>query len=434
VAKRNKEEKPVEYTRRQLSHAKKQARRQKITLYSGFAVVVAVIALLLVGFLVSEYIPMHKTVLTVGKVKFTMADYIDTMKVIRQNNSTLNTSNVAQQAYQSMMQAEIVKVGAASLNVTVSNDDIKLYLKAANLADNKSSEAYYRAQIALQQLEAGYFGSQVPATADQVHPLMMMLESDQQAAEVRQQLVNGANFTLLAGNLGQDYYSKNMNQGDFGMHIRDVLSDEVSSQIPLDYAFSAPIGSLSQPLTDNATNKQSGYWLIKIAERPSSNNVTVQALFLSDNVTASSVRDQLVNGGSLANLADKYTQYSLSKSTHGNIGVILQSDNASYTQAFNTYLWDSNSPVGAWSQPIHESELWTVGGSWLVKVLDKQTNTTVSDEDRQTIVSKLVNNWYTDLTNQSNLTSNTELLTPQMQQWAMNRLDKEMPLRTTQTS
>ena len=431
MAKKRKEEKPKEFTRRQLSHAKKQSRRQQIILFSGIAVLVVAIVLPLVGWFTAEYLPLHKTVLQVGNVKFSMADYIDTMKVIRQSNPTMDTSTVVQDALQSMEQGQILKVGAASLNVTVSDDTIKSYLKAASLADNKSSEEYIRQQIIIQQLQSGYFNSQIPQTADQVHPLMTMLESDQQAADVRQQLVNGANFTQLASALGQDYYSQKINQGDFGMHVRDVLSDEVSSQIPLDYAFSAPVGSLSQPLTDNATSKQSGYWLIKIADRASSDNVDVQALFVSDNATAINVRSQLIAGGSLADLADKYTQYSLSKSGHGNIGVILQSQNSTYTQAFNTYIWDPNSLVGAWSQPIHDTELWTVGGSWLVKVLDKQINATVSDEDKQTLISKLMNAWYKDLTSQPDLTVNTDMLTPEMQQWAAARLEKEMPSQQT---
>ncbi len=210
MAKKRKEEKPKEITRRQLSHAKKQSRRQKIILFSGIAVLAVAIVLPLVGWFTAEYIPLHRTVLQVGNEKFNMADYIDTMKVIRQNNPTMDTSTVVQDALQSMQQGQVLKVGAASLNVTVSDDTIKSYLKSASLADNKSSEEYYRQQIIIQQLQGGYFGSQVPQTADQVHPLMTMLESDQQAADVRQQLVNGANFTQLASTLGQDYYSQKM--------------------------------------------------------------------------------------------------------------------------------------------------------------------------------------------------------------------------------
>jgi hypothetical protein len=280
--------------------------------------------------------------------------------------------------------------------------------------------------LLIQKLEANYFGPQVPQTADQVHPLMTMLESDQQAAEIRQRIVNGDNFTQLAETYGQDYYSKNVNQGDFGLHVRDVLKDQVSSAIPLDYAFSADVGSLSPPLTDNETSKQSGYWLLKIVDRPSSDNVDVQALFVSDNVVATNVRAQLVAGGSLADLADQYTQYSLSKETHGNLGFISESENTTYTTVFNSYVFDPDSPVGVWSQPIHDSELWTTGGSWLVKVLEKKINAPISDEDKNYIVQKALQDWYSQLASDPNLKVNNDL-TYEIQTWAINRLEKEMP-------
>ncbi|HTY81209.1 MAG TPA: hypothetical protein VMB24_00340 [Dehalococcoidales bacterium] len=432
MARKNNEEKPREFTRRQISHAKKQGRRQKIILYSGIAVLVAAIVLPLVGWFASEYVPMHRTVMIVGNEKFSMGEYLDTMKIIRKLYPTVETSQIVQAGIQTMSQGKIIEVGAASLNVTASDESVKSFLKTSGLPETKAYLEYYRQQIILQQLQSGYFGSQVPETADLVHPLMMMLESDQQAAEVRQQLVNGANFTEIAPLLGQDYYSKSMNQGDFGLHPRDILKDQVSSAIPLDYAFSADVGSLSPPLTDNATNKQSGYWLIDIAQRAASDNETINAIFVSDNATATNVRNQLVAGGSLSALADQYTQYSLSKNGHGDLGVVMLSDNSTYTQAFNSYAWDPSSPVGVWSQPIHDSELWTVGGSWLVKVLDKQINAKVSDDDRKTLISGLIDDWYKTISNSPDLVVNTDMLTPEIQNWAAARLDKEMPAQLTQ--
>jgi len=427
VAKKRREEKPKEYTHRQLSHFKKQKRRQKIILISGIVIIAVVILLPLAGWFSSDYYPLHRPMLEVNGTKFNVAYYIDTMKILRKNQPTIDTSTLANNAVQNMMQDAVLKQGAASLNITISDQEIKNNLKSLKLPQNQSYVDFYGAQFLIQQLENVYFGSQVPQTADQVHPLMMMLDSDQQAAQVRQRLVNGDNFTQLAEEYGQDYYSKNLNQGDFGLHVRDVLKDRVSSAIPLDYAFSAAVGSLSPPLTDNETSKQSGYWLLKIVGRPSSDNVDVQALLVSDNVVATDVRAQLVAGGSLSDLADKYTQYSLSQSGHGNLGVISESENTTFTAAFNNYVFDPESPVGVWSQPIHETELWTKGGSWLVKVLERVDNAKVSDEDKNTLVQKALQDWYSQLTSDPKFKVNNDLLTPEIQTWAINRLEKEMP-------
>jgi hypothetical protein len=426
VPKKRKEEKPKEYTHRQLSHFKKQKRRQRVIFFTGIAVIAVVVLLPLAGWLSSDYYPLHRTVLEVNGTKFNVREYVDTMKIIRQSQSSADASTIANNALQSMEQGAIIKMGAASLNITLSDSEVISYLKSLKVPQTRSYMDFYRSQLLIQKLEANYFGPQVPQTADQVHPLMTMLESDQQAAEIRQRIVNGDNFTQLAETYGQDYYSKNVNQGDFGLHVRDVLKDQVSSAIPLDYAFSADVGSLSPPLTDNETSKQSGYWLLKIVDRPSSDNVDVQALFVSDNVVATNVRAQLVAGGSLADLADQYTQYSLSKETHGNLGFISESENTTYTTVFNSYVFDPDSPVGVWSQPIHDSELWTTGGSWLVKVLEKKINAPISDEDKNYIVQKALQDWYSQLASDPNLKVNNDL-TYEIQTWAINRLEKEMP-------
>lgn len=434
MAKKRTEEKPRELTHRQLSHFKKQKRRQRIIFISGIVIIAVVILLPLAGWFSTDFYPLHRTILEVNGAKFNVAEYIDTMKIIRSGQPSTDVSTVANNALQSMEQGEVLKQGAASLNITVSNEEVNTYLKNLKLPQTKSYVDFYRSQLLVQELEANYFGPQVPETADQVHPLMMMLESDQQAAQVRQRLVNGDNFTQLAKEYGQDYYSKNVNQGDFGLHVRDVLKDQVSSAIPLDYAFSAAVGSLSPPLSDNVTSKQSGYWLLKIVDRPESGKVDVQALLLSDNVTAADVKARLEAGtASLSDMADQYTQYSLSKDKHGDLGVISESENTTYTAAFNDYVFNPTSPAGIWSQPIHETELWTQGGSWLVKVLEKNVNAKVSDDDKNYIVQQALNNWYSGLTSDPNLKINTDSLTTEIRTWAINRLEKELPATQVQS-
>lgn len=435
MAKKRRQEKPKEYTRRQLSHFKKQKRRQRIIFIAGMVIIAVVILLPLAGWVSSDYYPLHKTMLVVNGKKFTVANYIDVMKVMGTTQSSTDVSTLANNAYQTMMQNEVVRQGAARLGITVSNDEIKNYLKNLNLPQSKSYMNFFESQLLVQKLQASYFGSKVPQTGNQTHPLIMMLESDQQAAEIRQRLVNGDNFTALAKEFGQDYYSKNINQGDYGMHVRDVLKDELSSAIPLDYAFNSPVGSLSPPLSDNETSKQLGYWLIKIADRPEEGKVNVQALLVSDNATALNVKARLEAGtASLADMADQYTQYSLSKEKHGDLGVISESENATYTKAFNDYVFYSEATVGRWSPPIRETELWTKGASWLVKVLERADDAAVSDEDKNTLISKALNDWYSQLTSAPDFKVNSELLTPEIEQWAINRLLKEVPALQGQTS
>jgi hypothetical protein len=433
VAKKRKEEKPKEYTRRQLSHFKKQKRRQRIILISGITIIAAIILIPVIGWFVSEYLPLHQTVLAVNDVKFNMAYYIDTMKMMRANDSSIDSSTLASQALQYMGQGEELKQGAAKLGVTVSDKDIKNYLKMSGFPDTKGFEGYYGTQLLLSELQNNYFGANVTSTAPQVHALMMMLESDKQAQEIKDRLVNGDNFTMLAARFALNYYSSNNNSGDFGWHVREVLKSQTGSDIPLDYAFSAGVGSLSPPLSDNETYKQLGYWLIKVVDRPEEGKVNVQALLVSDNATALDIKARLEsNTVGLGDMADRYTQYSLSKEKHGDLGVINQSDNSTYTEAFNKYVFNPATATGKWSDPIIEKELWTTGGSWLVKVVEKEENRPVSDEDRRTIITDAFNNWFSALSSDPSMIIDTSFMTEEKSSWAMTRLYKELPAATGQ--
>jgi hypothetical protein len=429
VAKR-KEEKPKEYTRRQLSHAKKEKLRQRIIFITAIVIVAAIILIPVIGWIVTEYYPMHQTVLKVNDVKYTMRDMIDYMKIGRANDTNKEKDGwtLAGEALQYMQQGEIMRQGAAKLGITASDNETKQYLEMMGMPDDKAFEIYYGNQLIAAQLQNNYFGENLTKTADQVHALMMMLESDEQALEIREKLVSGGNFTALAEEHAQNYYSKNVNKGDFGWHIREVLKTMVGTDFPLDYAFSANAGDLSQPITDNETYKQWGYWLIKVVDRPEEGKVNVQALLVSDKALAKDIKSRLeANTAGLGDMADQYTQYSLSKSTHGDIGVISTADNSTYTQAFNDYVWNPSTPAGKWSEPILEEELWTRGGSWIVKVVEKEAGRALNDEDKSYLISEAFNFWFNKLSEDPDLKLEDNLVTEKMQEFAVERLEKEYP-------
>ena len=83
MAKKKKVEKPKEYTRRQLSHFQQQKRRQRIIFISGISIIVAIILIILVGWFLGEYRPMHQTVVKINDAEFNVAYYIDLFKNIR---------------------------------------------------------------------------------------------------------------------------------------------------------------------------------------------------------------------------------------------------------------------------------------------------------------------------------------------------------------
>jgi hypothetical protein len=269
-------------------------------------------------------------------------------------------------------------------------------------------------------MKTDYFGVQVPNSDNQVWSNVMLLESDAQAAEIRSRLVLGENFTALAPEYALNYYSQNQNKGDFGWHPLEVLRDQLGSDIPTAFAFSADVGALSDPLYDAEMYKQRGYWLIKVLDPPSAESANVDAIFVSSKMLANQLKPQIESTDNISAIADNYTQYSPSLEQHGHLGEVNPS---TMTDAFNNYVFSDNVVVGEWSQPIVDEDLWTKGGSWLVKVVDKAEDRALSPEDRDYLIGKRFNDWYSSL-DSSAANINTDGLTDELQQFAIDRATK----------
>jgi type VI protein secretion system component VasK len=77
LAKKKKTEKtPREMTRRQISAHRRQQRRQRFIFIGGIVVIAAIILVIAGGWTTSEYIPLHRTVITVNDTKFNTDDFI----------------------------------------------------------------------------------------------------------------------------------------------------------------------------------------------------------------------------------------------------------------------------------------------------------------------------------------------------------------------
>jgi parvulin-like peptidyl-prolyl isomerase len=248
------------------------------------------------------------------------------------------------------------------------------------------------------------------------------------AIEVRDKLVNGENFTAMVEQYAQNAYSQTA-KGDFGLHPRSILQGETNSAVPLDFAFSAEAGQLSPPLADNASYKQVGYWLIKDLDRPSDNETTVDALYLSSRDEALGIKARLEAGDNLSALADQYSQYTQSKEKHGELGAIARpSDNTTtaVSAAFDGYVFDPNTELGIWSDPIQDTIFATQGGYWLVQVIDKQINTKLSDDDRSSLIDQAYDDWINDLYTQYSAKVDISGLTDDIRAWAIARAHDDL--------
>lgn len=422
--KRKIEKRPREYTRRQLSHFKKQQRRQRFILFGGISIIAAVILIILVGWLTGEYIPLHKTVIQVYDTKFNTAYYIDMLEIFGKSQTSYSLAQIASTVSNQIIQMELAKQDAARLGITVSDDEAKELLESSGIPSNDAGMDLARAQLLPDKLKSGHFDSLVPKSDNQVYLKAIMVESDSVAKIVRDRIANSDNFTMLAEEYGQGYFTKDY-KGDFGLHTVGIFLSRQIPAVVVDYAFSAEVtaGTLSQPLSDNSSYKQLGYWLIKVSDRPAEGSANVTALLISSEDEAKAVRVKLEAGGDVAALADQYSQYTAAKDAHAELGIKVSSDNVS--NAFNGYVFDTSIELGKWSDPIRDDIMWTQGGVWLVLVADKQENSTLTDEDRQTLIDEAYGTWSSDLW----IVASTDIInemSDELRAWAIERATKKI--------
>jgi len=428
VAKKKKEEKPREYTRRQLSHFQKQKRRQRLIFISGISVIVAIILIVSVGWYMTDYRPLHQTVIKLGNTKFDTAYYIDALETYEKANASYSIDQLDMYMSGMIIQNELIRQGAEPLGITISDADIKKSLESNNQTVSAASIDILRAQQLETRIKDEYISTQkVPVSDNQVHIKALMVESESVAEEVRQKILNGDNFTTLVTDYAKDSYSKAVN-GDFGLHPRSILNENLDATVPLDYAFGADAGSVSPPLADNTTYKMIGYWLINVTDRPSDNQSTVEALYLSTNEQALDIKARLEAGDNLTALADQYSQYSDSKEKHGEMGIITKpADNTTTTvsTAFDGYVFDPNTPLGKWSDPILDT-LSTQGGYWLVQVVEKEIDAKLTDADRSSLIDMAYSDWLSQLQDQHASDIDVSGLTSNIRTWARARAEKEL--------
>jgi parvulin-like peptidyl-prolyl isomerase len=422
--KRREEKRPREYTRRQLSHFKKQQRRQRFILFGGISIIAAIILIILGGWLAGNYLPLHKTILEIYDTKINTAFFMDTLEIVGRTQDISKISTLTDSVMNEIIQDELIKRGAAVFGISVSDAEVTQLLSSVGIPVSDASMALGRGQLLPEKMKSDYMSSLVPESDTQAYIKALMVEDENVAYELRDEIMSGANFTLLVQEYAQDYYSKS-SQGDFGYHPASIFVTNMGTTIPEEFAFGKDVktGAVSSPLSDNASYKQVGYWLIRVNERPAENSANVSAILLKDKIEAALIRSQLAAGGDAAALADQYSQYTGASGMHGELGIKSYSDNVS--DAFNGYVFNPATELGKWSDPIRDTTNWTKGGYWVVQVVEKEENRILSDDDRNTLINNNYNDWSAGLWS-SAATNIINKMTDELKQWAVDRVIKEL--------
>jgi len=416
--KKKKIEKPRrEVTRRQLSHWQQQKRRQRIILGVGIFAVAAVLGVMGAGWYIKQYQPRHQTVISVNDTEFNMDYYIKMLKFYGEGQPSYYMYSLAGEVVTVIEQNELVKQGALKLDITVSNKAVNEELKSRDLPSGREYRDLVRTEMLVNKLRDEHFEQEVPVLAEQRHIMAMFLESESQVTEVKTRLGTGEDFAELADELSLDGFSKT-SKGDLGWRPSGVLTTLLGTPTLEEYAFYCEVGILSQPIYDEAKTKSVGYWIIKVLDRKQEpEEVHTQAILLGSEQEAQDVLARLDAGEDFTALAEELSQHLATKESEGDLGWLTP---GIMSPAFDEFIFDSEAELETLGEPVRDETAWTEGGYWLLKVLDEEDNKEISDDNRDLLKAKALDEWlswlWVDPENEVN-----SYLTDEMKGWAIDK-------------
>jgi parvulin-like peptidyl-prolyl isomerase len=268
-------------------------------------------------------------------------------------------------------------------------------------------ERVYRDVISselLQEKLEEYFDSQLPDTMEQAHVQVMLAESEEVADEVITKIEAGGNFTALA----EEFSCNSSVGGDLGWLPEELMPNTLIA----DAAFNLTMGEISQPIYDGTATKSVGYWLIEVTDKQGG-NITARAMLLGSEAEAEWIKAELAAGGNFSALAGNYSQHE-SKDEGGELGELEQGNMGS--NAFDTVAF--NLTVNEVSEPVKDESVQTIGGYWLVKVIDRGDHE-LEEEVREELITNHFNDWFEELEEDSTIEN---LLDEEKISWAVNKV------------
>jgi len=311
---------------------------------------------------------------------------------------------------------ELMKQGALKLGISVSDEEVKEGLKSYNLPNEDIQRDLVQTKLVIDKLLNEHFEQQVPVSAEQVHLMAMLLESEEQATEVRAKLENGESFTELAEELSLDYFSK-INQGDFGWHPEVILNELLGTSIVEDI-FSADVGVVSQPIYDEEISKGVSYWLVRVLDRnEEEEEAHIEVMLLGSEAEAQEVISRLKAGEDFATLAKEFSQLEGVEENEGEYEIAP----GMISPVVDEFVFNPETALETISEPIRDETIATEGGYWLIKVLAKDEDRRIDEEDRALLKSKALDEWVSSLWDDPENEVDDSYLDAEKKTWALEQ-------------
>ena len=396
-------------TKHQLSKWQRQMRIRRIVIIAAVVFLVGISSYVGYGYYKGyKSDPLREVVIEVNGVNFTMEYYVKMLDAYTAGmNSTLISyygNYIASMVADDIINAELTRQGAKSLNITVTTGEIDARLNEAQWPDNEAYRDMVRAVLLQEKLKEEYFGAGLNDTMEQADVQVMLVESQEVADEVITKVEAGSNFTALV-----EEFSCNFSiEGDLGWLPEELMPNILIANA----AFNLTLREISQPIYDETAIKDVGYWLIEVTDKQD-DEIKARAMLLGSEAEAEQVKAELATGGNFTSLAEKYSQHE-SKTKGGELDWLKRGEMGS--NAFDAVAF--NITANEVSEPVKDESVQTTGGYWLVKVVDRGDHE-LEEKVKEGLIDKHFNDWFEEWTGNSTIEN---LLDASKISWAVSKV------------
>lgn len=428
-------------TKHQLSKWQRQMKIRRIVIIAAVVFLVGIVGWVSYEEIKTRVVPFREVVIKVNDTSFNMGYYVKMLDIYIDNyiNTTVNTYvDFYMQAYNAtreeivqwltsnaisdlskntnnitdmiintvaddIINAELLRQGAKSLNITVTTAEIDAALQQYGLPNESAYQDMVRADLLQEKLKEEYFGPQLPDTMEQADVQAMLVESEEVADEVITKIKAVGNFTALV----EEFSCNSSIEGDLGWLPEELMPNTLIA----DAAFNLTPGNISQPIYDETAIKDVGYWLIEVTDKQD-DKIKARVMLLGSEAEAEWVKAELVSGN-FSSLANNYSQHE-SKTKGGELDWLEQGDMGS--EVFDEVAF--NITTNEVSEPVKDESVQTTGGYWLVKIMDRGDHE-LEEEVRKELIDKRFNDWREEWAENSTIETHLEA---DKISWAWNKV------------
>jgi parvulin-like peptidyl-prolyl isomerase len=395
-------------TKHQLSKWQRQMKIRRIVIIAAIVFLVGISIWAGIGYYKdykARVAAWREVMIDVNGVNFTMEYFV---KLLDAYTTGMNSSTIGNYGYfiantvsGGIIDAELLRQGANSLNITVTTGEVDAKMK--EFGYDEAYREIVRASLLEEKLKEEYFGPGLNNTMEQAHVQVMLVESQEVAAELIAEIEAGGNFTALA----EEFSCNSSIEGDLGWLPEELMPNILIATA----AFNITPGEISQPIYDKTAIKNIGYWLIEVTDKQD-DKINALVMLLGSEAEAERVKAELV-GRNFSSLAKEYSQHE-SKDEGGELGWLKQG--AMNSTAFDQVAF--NLTVNEVSEPVKDESVQTTGGYWLVKVIDRGDHE-LEGKVREGLIDKHLNDWIKEWAENSTIKT---YLDADKISWALNKV------------